>query len=84
MEDELQRLLSDYFIGIAFNIILVNSFTIGSFFNYKDKLPLASRSALVYSFSCAQCASSYVGMIARAFLPELPNMLDGVSVLGVQ
>jgi hypothetical protein len=71
MKIDIQRLLSEYFIGIEFNIILVNKFTIGSFFNYKDRLPLASRSSLVYSFSCAQCASSYVGMTARALFTRV-------------
>ena len=31
----------------------------------KDKLPMRLKSALVYKFICAQCASEYVGMTAR-------------------
>ena len=48
-----------------FNVVLVNKFTVGSFFNYKDKLPMRLKSSLLYKFSCAQCASEYVGMTAR-------------------
>ena len=65
LKDELQKLLSKYFIGVRFDIVLVNKFTIGSFFRCKDRLPLASRSSLVYSYSCARCASQYVGMTTR-------------------
>jgi hypothetical protein len=62
---ELEKLLYRYFNGVQFNIILVNNFRIGSFFHYKDKLPPACRSSLVYSYRCARCASQYVGMTAR-------------------
>jgi hypothetical protein len=62
---ELGKLLTEYFTGVSFNVILVNNFKIGSFFNYKDKLPTSCRSSLVYSYRCAQCASQYVGMTAR-------------------
>ncbi|KAF2344599.1 hypothetical protein FHG87_024646, partial [Trinorchestia longiramus] len=40
--------------------------TIGSFFSYKDKLPSTMQASLVYSYSCARCASEYVGMTTRA------------------
>ena len=43
----------------------MNKFTVGSFFNYKDKLPMRLKSSLVYKFRCAQFASEYVGMTAR-------------------
>ena len=33
------RILVKYFPNFTFRIILVNKFTIGSFFGYKDRLP---------------------------------------------
>ena len=62
---ELVVLLGKHFSDVRFNIVLVNKFTVGSFFNYKDKLPMRLKSSLVYKFSCAQCASEYVCMTAR-------------------
>ena len=46
--------------------MLVNSFEVGSFFSYKDRLPKAMCAFLVYKFSCARCASEYVGSTTRA------------------
>ena len=48
-------LLTKYFSDINFKIVLVNNLRIGSFFHYKDVLPVAMRSSLVYSYSRAPC-----------------------------
>ena len=45
--------------------MLVNSFKVGSFFSYKDRLPKAMCASLVYKFSCARCVSEYVGFTTR-------------------
>ena len=48
-------------------IILSNTYTIGSLFNYKDKLPMTLQSSIIYKYSCALCASgTYVGLTTRA------------------
>ena len=65
LRDELILLFKKYFADIDFRIILVNKFTIGSFFNYKDKLPTGMRSSVIYEFSCTRCVSRYVGMTTR-------------------
>jgi len=62
---ELTNILAKFYPNIKFNFILTNNFKISSFFSYKDKLPKALRSSLVYNFSCAQCASVYVGSTVR-------------------
>ena len=61
---ELVVFLGRHFSDVRFNVVLVNKFTVGSFFNYKDKLPMRLKSSLVYKFSCSHCASEYVGMTA--------------------
>ena len=66
IKSELSTLLHEFFPDVDFHIILVNNFKIGSFFNFKDKHPLAMRSSLVYKFSCARCASGYVGSTIHA------------------
>ena len=65
IRSELLVLLYRHFNDVRFNVVLVNKFTVGSFFNYKDKLPMPLKSSLVYKCTCAQCASEYVGMPAR-------------------
>ena len=64
LKQDLLTLLSKYNSKDKFCVILVNNFTIGSFFNNKDKLPLHLRSSLVYKYSCVQCRhdQEYVGM----------------------
>jgi hypothetical protein len=65
LKSELATLLSKYFKEKSFKIILVNSFTIGSFFRFKDRLPRVMQSSLVYKYCCARCASCYVGSTVR-------------------
>ena len=65
LKNELLTLLNKYFTDFSFKIILVNNFKIGSFFNYKDRLPLCSRSSVVYKFNCSLCEAMYVGSTSR-------------------
>ena len=65
LSKELTVLLHKFIPDVQFNIILSNNFRIGSFFNYKDKLPKAMQSSLVYKFSCVRCTSEYIGSTSR-------------------
>jgi hypothetical protein len=71
MSRELKGLFAKYLPDVNLHVLLVNNFRIGSFFRYKDTLPVLMRSSLVYRYSCAQCASAYVGMTARNFYTRL-------------
>ena len=64
---DIYKILNKYVKCQKFRIICVNKFTIGSFFNYKDKLPPSMLSSVIYHFRCAtECASgAYVGMTSR-------------------
>ena len=51
-----------------FNIKLVFSlFRIKNYFSYKDRVPNALKSFLVYKFSCASCSCSYIGETCHYF-----------------
>ena len=65
MKKELYSSLNKYFPELKINLVFVNDFKIGSFFRFKDTLPKSVRSGLIYEFSCAQCASRYVGSTNR-------------------
>ena len=67
LKTEWLLLLAKYYMEKKFQVILVNGFTIGLFFNYKHKLPLRMQSSLVYKYSCVHCISEYVGMTTRTF-----------------
>lgn len=51
------RALIIFFFNINCKIVLVNKLTVGSFFNYKDKLAtcVMMRASLVYKFSSVRC-----------------------------
>ena len=44
-----------------------SSFTIGSMFKFKDKLPHLLLSSVIYQYSCRQCSSCYVGQTVKRF-----------------
>ena len=65
LKEEISTTLSRYFMHIKFNPILINSNTIGSFFKFKDKLPLCSCSSVIYKYRCSLCESEYIGSTRR-------------------
>ena len=62
---EFSKIISKYLPNVNVRMMLVNDFTIGSFFRYKDRLPPEMCSSLVYQFSCSTCSSRYVGSTNR-------------------
>ena len=67
LKTDLQALFQKYFTNVNFRIILTNSFKVGSFFNYKDRLPCDARSSVIYSYVCPICGAQYVGSTCRMF-----------------
>ena len=77
MKIELHKLLNKYFIEVSPRIILVNKFTISSFFKYKDTLPLMSRSSVIYKYVCSQCEAEYVGVTFLALHMRVAEYTGG-------
>ena len=72
LRKELLNLLNHSYPYINFKIILTNSFSISSFFKFKDRLPDFMSSNLVYFYRCGRCAqSSYVGSTHRTLKTRL-------------
>ena len=68
MKNKLTSLCKKFFPHIDLKIILINKFTIGSLFKFKDRLPPMLRSGLIYKYTCkVPCTSSYVGCTSRRF-----------------
>ena len=53
--------------SVNFRIVFTNSFRIGTFFNFKDRVPDPLCSDIVYKFTCPSCQARYVGCSGRAF-----------------
>ena len=41
--------------------VLRNTFNIGSFFRFKDKIPKPCNSGVIYKYCCSSCGESYIG-----------------------
>ena len=61
LKKEVDAILRRFYPYLDPRIVLRNSFTIGSLFKFKDCVPKACRSAVVYKFSCPSCEGSYIG-----------------------
>ena len=61
LRTEIEALLKKFYPFLCPRIVLRNSFSIGSLFRFKDLVPKASRSAVIYKFSCPSCGGTYIG-----------------------
>ena len=52
---------------------------LGSFFSFKDKVPLNARSLVLNKFTCSRCNSAYIGKTKRHFLVRMFEHL-GISL----
>ena len=67
IKNKLSKLCKE-FCKENFNIkLVINSFKIKNYFSYKDPIPDALKSFLVYKFTCANCSSSYIGETCHHF-----------------
>ena len=62
---KLMSLVRRFYPHVNLKCIFRNSFTIGSLFCFKDRLPLMLRTSVIYQFSCGQCSSSYIGQTVK-------------------
>ena len=68
---KLTSIIDRYFPQVDFKCIFVNRNTIGSFFPFKDQIPLMVSSKIIYKYLCGQCNSSYVGETRRHFISRI-------------
>ena len=66
LKKELSIMLSKFYPYLDLRIILINNHKIGSYFKFKDRVPIGCQSSVVYSFSCASCDASYIGSTKRS------------------
>ena len=65
LKRELTDLLAKFYPYLNPRIVMTNTFSIGSLFRYKDRLPIVCQSTVIYQFCCASCGASYVGSTVR-------------------
>ena len=65
MHKDIQEIMKKFYPHIDLKLIFRNNFTVGSFFPYKDKVPVSVLSNIVYKYTCAQCPATYYGETSR-------------------
>ena len=68
---KLTSIINRFFPQVDFKCIFVNRNTIGSFFPFKDQIPLMVSPKIIYKYLCGQCNSSYVGETRRHFISRI-------------
>lgn len=61
LKNEIESLLKKFYPYLNPRLVLRNRFSIGSLFRFKDLVPKACRSAVIYKFSCPSCEGTYIG-----------------------
>ena len=65
IRNKLERVCKEFFPTVKVKFIFTNTFTIQSFFKFKDKVPIVLAPKVVYEFSCLSCNARYIGETSR-------------------
>ena len=53
--------LSRFYPQVDIRFVFKNTFKVGSFFHFKDRLLTSIRSSVIYKFTCPNCKVGYLG-----------------------
>ena len=67
IKNELQPLLTKLYPHLSIKLVFKNTYSIGSLFKIKDRLPESLCSSIIYSYRCVDCSSTYIGSSIRQF-----------------
>ena len=62
---DIQELARRFYLQINLRLSFKNSFTVNSFYSFKDHIPFSVSSNVVYSYTCEQCFAQYYGETKR-------------------
>ena len=61
----LSKLFKQYYPDATFRFIFTNSYTIKSYFPYKDRVPVKLIPNIIYQYTCSMCNHRYIGETKR-------------------
>ena len=79
-ENDIGRILQEFFPHINLRLIFSNNFSIGSMLPFKDCVPKLMKSNVVYKYKCGICHSMYIGETTRHYATRIAEH-KGVSPL---
>ena len=65
---EIKKIILKYLPHSQLHLVFFNNFKIRSFFKYKDSLPRALKSLVIYHFTCPKCSLGYIGSTKKNLL----------------
>ena len=77
---QISRLCSSAFLHLNIRFVFRPTLRLSQLFTFKDKIPNALRSCVVYSFTCRCCSATYLGQTVRHLHTRVSEQL-GVSPL---
>jgi hypothetical protein len=76
---QIDRLCRAAFPNLDIRFVFRSNKRLSTFFSFKDKIPKALRSGVVYSFTCRCCSGSYVGRQTTRHLHTLVTEHLGIT-----
>jgi hypothetical protein len=80
IRSQLSKVLTSAYPHISIRVVFRPSCRLSSFFPFKDRIPIALRSHVVYQFTCQCCNALYVGQTRRHINTRISEHM-GVSPL---
>ena len=68
IRNDFSKIAKTYFPYCKIQVMFKSVNRLGSFFCFKDRVPLNARSLVLYKFKCSRCNSAYAGKTKRHFL----------------
>ena len=65
IRNKIARLVKECYPQVSLKVVFRPSNTIGQWFRYKDRIPDALQSSIVYEYKCSRCSASYIGQTKR-------------------
>ena len=67
----MRNIVSKIYPQLNLRLIFTNSFTVSSFFRFKDRVPTELVGNGVYLFKCGQCSTRYIGETSRHIITRV-------------
>jgi hypothetical protein len=79
---QINRLCRAAFPHLDIRFVFRSTKRLSTFFSFKDKIPKALKSGVVYSFTCRCCSASYVGQTTRHLHTRVSEHLGITPITG--
>lgn len=65
IRNKINKLIRDFYPQLSLRIVFQSPMTLSRCFRFKDRIPDALRSSVVYNYKCSRCNATYIGQTKR-------------------